>query len=84
MEGFGMNTAKSLVGRNVNLHLTDGSVIVNVQIAGIQKDEFRRKTAVKCIPYGRRKALRVPLRRIAWAETLNLNLILTDTAIEKA
>ena len=30
MERFGLNTAKSFLGKNVNLHLKDGSVIVNV------------------------------------------------------
>jgi hypothetical protein len=75
MERFGMNTAKSFLGKHVNLHLKDGSVIINVLLAEVQKDEFRRESLVKCIPYGRRNALRVPLRNIAWAELLNLNLI---------
>lgn len=77
MEGFGINTAKSLLGRNVNLHLKDGSVIVNVRLAEIKKDEFKRKAFIKCIPYGRKNALRIPLRNIAWAKRLNLNLVLT-------
>lgn len=76
MEGFGTNTAKSLLGRNVNLHLKDGSVIVNVLLAEIQKDELKRKAFVKCIPYGRKNSLRIPLKNIAWAELLNLNLIM--------
>jgi len=75
MEWFSTNTAKSLLGRNVNLHLKDGSVIVNVLLAEIQKDELKRKAFVKCIPYGRKNTLRIPLKSIAWAEQLNLNLI---------
>ena len=75
MERFSTNTAKSLLGRNVNLHLKDGSVIVNVLLAEIQKDEFKRKTFVKCIPYRRKNTLRILLKNIAWAELLNLNLI---------
>ncbi|MDH5460525.1 MAG: hypothetical protein OEY95_06680 [Candidatus Bathyarchaeota archaeon] len=76
MEGFSINTAKSLLGRNVNLHLKDGSVIINVLLAEIQKDEFREKAFIKCVPYGRRKnAFKIPLKSIAWAELLNLNLI---------
>jgi hypothetical protein len=51
---------------------------VNVLLAEIQKDEFKRKAFVKCIPYGRKNALSIPLRSIAWAELLNLNLILTS------
>jgi hypothetical protein len=76
MERFSTNTAKSLLGRNVNLHLKDGSVIVNVLLAEIQKDEFKRKAFVKCVPYGRKNTLRIPLKNIAWAELLNLNLIM--------
>ncbi|MBE0520557.1 hypothetical protein IBX35_05905 [Candidatus Bathyarchaeota archaeon] len=75
MERFSTNTAKSLLGRNVNLHLKDGSVIVNVLLAEIQKDEFKRKAFVKCVPYGRKNTLKIPLKNIAWAELLNLNLI---------
>jgi len=76
MEGISKNTAKSLLGKNVNLHLKDGSVIVNVLLAEIHKDEFKRKAFVKCVPYGRKNTLRIPLKNIAWAELLNLNLIL--------
>lgn len=75
MEGFSVNTAKSLLGRNVNLHLKDGSVIVNVHLAEIQNDDFDRKAFLRCVPYGRQKSLKVPLKSIAWAELLNLNLI---------
>ena len=77
MERFSTNTAKSLLGRNVNLHLKDGSVIVNVLLAEIQKDKLKRKAFVKCVPYGRKNTLRIPLKNIAWAEQLNLNLIMT-------
>ena len=81
MEGFGkfsINMAKSLLGKNVNLHLKDGSVIVNVLLAEIQKDEFGGKAFVKCSPYKRRNTLRILLKNIAWAELLNLDLILTS------
>jgi len=76
MEGIGQNTARSLLGRNVNLHMKDGSVIVNVLLAEIQKDELKRKAFIKCVPYGTRNSLRIPLGNIAWAELLNLNLIM--------
>lgn len=78
MESFGVNTARSFLGRNVNLHLKDGSVIVNVQLAEIMKDDFRRENILTCVPYGDRARLKVPLKSIAWAELLNLSLILTD------
>jgi hypothetical protein len=76
MEMFSMNTARSFLGRNVNLHLKDGSVIVNVQLADIRKDELHRQRFVTCVPYGNKRTLRIPLNNIAWAELLNLNLIL--------
>lgn len=72
---FNMNVAKSLVGRNVNLHLKDGSVIVNVLLKDVQKDEFTAKTFVKCVPYGKNKILNIPLKRIAWAELLNMSIL---------
>jgi hypothetical protein len=75
MERFSMNTAKSFLGKNVNLHLRDGSVIINVQLSELQKDDFRRETFVKCVPYGKEHEFKVPLRSIVWAEQLNLNLI---------
>jgi hypothetical protein len=78
MEKFSMNTAKSFLGKNVNLHLKDGSVIINVQLSELQKDEFRRETFVKCVPYGKGNEFRIPLKSIAWAEQLNLNLILVN------
>jgi len=74
MERFGINSAKSFLGKNVNLHLKDGSVIINVQMAEIQKDEFGKKTFVKCVPYGRKNTIRIPLKNVVWAELVNLNL----------
>lgn len=72
MEKFGVNTARSFLGKNVNLHLKDGSVIINVQLEDIQKDDYRRENLITCVPYGNRHAFKIPLRNIAWARTLNL------------
>jgi hypothetical protein len=79
MENFGLNSAKSFLGKNVNLHLKDGSVIINVQLTGIRKGEFGKGNFVEYVPYGNRKITRIPLRNIAWAELLNLNLIQTTS-----
>ena len=73
MESFSLNSAKSFIGRNVNLHLKDGAVIVNVQLTRIRKGEVGRGTLLEYVPYGNRKVARIPLRNIAWAELLNLN-----------
>jgi len=77
MEKFSVNSAKSFLGKNVNLHLKDGSVIINVQFSEILKDELNRETFVKCVPYRKKDTFRIPLKNIAWAELLNLNLVLT-------
>lgn len=68
-----MNSAKSYLGKNVNLHLKDGAVIVNVQLTRIRKGELGRGKLLEYVPYGNRKAARIPLRIVAWAELLNLN-----------
>lgn len=78
MDRFGLNTAKSFLGRNVNLHLKDGSVIVNVLLSDIRRDEYERNAFVECVPYGNRNALRIPLKNVAWAELLDLNLLLAS------
>jgi hypothetical protein len=76
MERFNVNMAKSFLGKNVNLHLKDGSVIINVQFSELQRDEFSRETFIRCIAYRKGDEFRIPLRSIAWAEQLNLNLFL--------
>lgn len=78
MDRFSLNTAKSFLGKNVNLHLKDGSVIINVQLAEIQKDEFKRQAFITCVAFGSRNRFVVPLKSVAWAELLNLNLFLTS------
>jgi hypothetical protein len=74
MESFSANSARSYIGRNVNLHLKDGAVIVNVQLTAIHKNAGKNNNLIE-YANGNRKATRIPLRNIAWAEMLNLNLI---------
>jgi hypothetical protein len=75
MENFSLNSAKSFLGKNVNLHLKDGSVIINVQLTGIRKGDLGKGKLVEYVPYGNRKLVRIPLRNIAYAEMLNLMLM---------
>lgn len=70
-----MNVAKSFIGKNVNLHLKDGSVIVNVRVAEIRRDTLKGEVFIKCIPHGKAGTLQIPLRSIAWVKLLDLNLI---------
>ena len=71
-----MNSAKSFLGKNVNLHLKDGSVIINVQLTSIQKGgNLGKGNEVEYIPYGNKKLSRVSLRNVAYAELLNISLM---------
>jgi hypothetical protein len=76
MENFSLNSAKSFLGKNVNLHLKDGSVIINVHLTRIRKDTFGKSNFVEYVPYGNRNLSSIPLRNIAYAELLNLNLMI--------
>jgi hypothetical protein len=75
MESFSANSARSFIGRNVNLHLKDGAVIVNVQLTKMHKGVGKNNHLIEYAPLGNRKATCMPLRNIAWAEMLNINLM---------
>jgi hypothetical protein len=76
MENFSLNSAKSFLGKNVNLHLKDGAVIINVHLTSIRKgSKLGKGNLIEYVPYGNRKLNWIPLRTIAWAELLNLSLM---------
>jgi hypothetical protein len=75
MEYFSLNSARSYIGKNVNLHLKDGAVIINVQLTRIQKADVGKNNLLEYIPYGNNHAKSIPLRYIARAEMLNPNLL---------
>ena len=77
MESFTTNCARSFLGKNVNLHMKDGSVIVNVRLGKIQ-GEFKKQKFITYLPYGENDTFTIPLKSIAWAETLNLTMITRD------
>ena len=79
MENFSLNSAKSYIGKNVNLHLKDGAVIVNVQLTAIKKAETGKVNLLEYIPYGNYRTTKIPLRSIAYAEMLNRNIIQTQS-----
>lgn len=76
MERFNLNVARAFVGRYVNLHLKDGSVIVNVYVTDAKREDEDRRPAVFCIAQQRAHPLRVFLKEIAWMEQLNPHLVL--------
>jgi hypothetical protein len=77
MESFSANSARSFIGRNVNLHLKDGAVIINVQLTKLLKGVGKNNNLIEYSLSSNLKATRVPLRNIAWAEMLNMNLMNT-------
>jgi hypothetical protein len=76
MDSFNTNCARSFLGKNVNLHMKDGSVIVNVHLGEILRGEFKKQKFITCIAFENRSVFKIPLKSIAWAELLNLNLII--------
>jgi len=70
MERFDLNSARSVVGHNVNLHLKDGSVIINVLITEVERKNHDKRVAVHYITPTRR-IRKVDLKEIDWAEQLN-------------
>ena len=75
MESFSLNCAKSFIGKNVNLHLKDGSVIINVHLRNIKKGNFGKGNFVEYMTYKNRKLTSISIRNVAWAEMLNVNLM---------
>ena len=76
MESFSLNSAKSFLGKKVNLHLKDGSVIVNVQLRGIKKaGTLAKGNQIEYTVDQNNIISRVPLKSIAWAEQLNAFLM---------
>lgn len=78
MESFGINNARSFLGKNVNLHLKDGSVIINVHLTRLRKDDYGKNNYIEYVPYKNRKIARILVRSIAWAEMLNMNFVQTN------
>ncbi|MGD6807482.1 MAG: hypothetical protein ACQCN4_11050 [Candidatus Bathyarchaeia archaeon] len=74
MESFSANSAKSYLGKNVNLHLKDGAVIVNVHLTKLHKGAGKNNNQIE-YHLANRKGSRIPLKNIAYAEMLNANLM---------
>jgi len=75
MERFNLNVARAFVGRYVNLHLKDGSVLVNVYVADAKREKDGGKPTVFYITRPRRPALAILLKEIEWMEQLNPYLL---------
>ena len=70
MRAFIQARVKSYVGQNVNLHLKDGSVIVNVVVTSLQPNKNRKKDNLHYI-VPEKASMEIALRKIDWVEYLN-------------
>ncbi len=68
MRRFYANVAKSYIGRNVNLHLKDCSVIINVLLTGIKGNRRNPKLHYRT-PEG---GAEISIRDVDWIQPLNL------------
>jgi hypothetical protein len=74
MESFSLNSAKSYIGKNVNLYLKDGAVIVNVQLIRLHRGVGKNSKQLEYY-LADRKSTRIPLKSVAYAKPLNPTLI---------
>jgi len=82
MASFDLNSARSYVGQNVNLHLKDGSVIVNVFVVDVQRDSYEKSVALHCTTPTKRM-MKIYLREIEWAERLDPHLFRVSITYKK-
>lgn len=81
MESFNVNSAKSFIGKNVNLHLKDGAVIVNVQLKAIKKAELGKTCLLEYIPFGNICSKEISLRHIVYVKMINRNIMLLQNCV---
>jgi len=75
LESFSANSARSFIGRNVNLHLKDGAVIINVQLTKLHKGVGKNNNLIEYSLKDKQQVTLVPLKNVARAEMINVNLI---------
>jgi len=71
LERFNLNVARAFVGRHVNLHLKDGSVLVNIFVTDAKREKESGRRTVLCITQPRKPPVRFFLKEIEWIEQLN-------------
>ena len=68
---FNMNMARTLVGKNVNVYLKDGSVILNVRVVTAKNGKGNGGPNINCKAMKQRRPVKIWLKEIAWTEQLN-------------
>jgi hypothetical protein len=71
MERFNLNVARAFVGRHVNLHLKDGSVVVNVYVSDAKHHDENGKPTVYYKAKPRTSPSIIHLKEVEWIEQLN-------------
>jgi len=71
MRRFDLNSARTYVGRNVNLHLKDGSVIINVLVTAAQPNGHDGGSTLQYMTLTKKKTMKVSLGEVEWAERLD-------------
>ncbi|UCD97218.1 MAG: hypothetical protein JSV35_04020 [Candidatus Bathyarchaeota archaeon] len=71
IRGFNLNAARAFVGRNVNLHLKDGSVLVNIYVADAKREVASGKPAIFYRSRSRKSSLKLLLREVDWMEKVS-------------
>ena len=78
MHQIDLNMARSHIGRKVNLHLKDGSVIVNVLITNARRNLYGSDPSRSMLHFTapiNRKINKIPLKEIEWMEPVNNYLV---------
>lgn len=75
VECLNLNSARAYKGRNVNLHLKDGSVLVNVYVVEARREKLSGKPAVFCVTQRQKPPMMLRLKDIAWMDQLNPHII---------
>jgi hypothetical protein len=71
IRGFNLNAARAFVGRNVNLHLKDGSVLVNIYVADAKREAVSGKPAIIYTSRSKKSRLKLLLREVDWMEKVS-------------
>jgi len=78
MERLDLNVARSHIGRKVNLHLKDGSVIVNVLVTNAGRCSYGFEPNRSVLHFAasiRGRVSKIPLREVEWVEPLDSYLV---------
>jgi hypothetical protein len=75
IRAFNLNIARAFIGRHVNLHLKDGSVLVNILIAEAKREEESGKAAIFYVTKQKDSNSRIVLKDVSWMEQVNPHLL---------